>query len=120
MKNLLILLLILILSSNAAKTDKIVGIWLNEEKSRAIKIYKMKNEYVGIMHWIGKPDPELKEGKIILKELVETNGKYKNGRAFVQKYGWIKCEAEVKDNILYITGSKLGIKRVRKFTVWKE
>ncbi len=67
------------------------------------------------MHWIGAPEPKLKRGQLVLKNLVFEDGAFKNGLAYTPAYGWVACDAMLKQNKLHLTGFKWGISRTRIF-----
>jgi hypothetical protein len=110
-----ILLVTLLLHFYTPSAHDITGIWLNPEKTRSIRIFEQNGKFYGIMHWIGEPEPKLKKGQLVLKNLVFEGGYFKNGQAYTPAYGWVACEARITNRQLHLTGHKFGIARTRIF-----
>jgi uncharacterized protein (DUF2147 family) len=120
MRLALVFILCLGLLSNSraqAPSDKIVGIWINEEKTNKIEIYKVGNAYHGKIVWtsaingktnseakdINNPKPELRNRNIIGMEIITglkyANGKWNDGSIYSPKKGiYAHCYAELMNN----------------------
>ena len=105
----------LFLYFSAPSINDITGIWLNPEKTRSIRIFEQNGKCYGIMHRIGEPEPKLKKGQLVLKNLVFEGGYFKNGQAYTPAYGWVTCDAKLANRQLHLTGYKFGIARTRVF-----
>jgi len=139
MKHIVILFLTLcILNSIQAqqKFDKIVGNWLNEDKTSKIEIYKTDQTYSGKIVWLAEleknpelkpkdknnPNPELRNryifGMDIINGLQYTGGKWVNGTIYTPKRGiYADCEVELLSNErLKIIVSKSGFTRAQIWT----
>lgn len=110
-----ILLLSLLFHFSLFSGNDITGIWLNPEQTRSIWIFEQNGKYYGVMHWIGEPEPKLKKGQLVLKDLVYKDGCFKNGLAYTPAYGWVACDARLTNRQLHLTGHKFGIARTRVF-----
>jgi uncharacterized protein (DUF2147 family) len=107
-------------------SDKIVGIWLNEDKTNKIEIYKVDDTYSGKIIWIAQlennPDLNPKDknnpnrekrnqsilGMDIITGLSYSDGKWVNGTIYTPQKG-IYAECTVKllsDNKLSLVVSK--------------
>lgn len=100
-----ILLFTLLLYFSAPSGNDITGIWLNPEKTRSIRIFEQHGKHYGIMDWIGEPEPKLRKGQLVLKNLVYENGAFKNGLAFTPVYGWVACDARINNRQLHPYGA---------------
>jgi len=81
MKKIYLALVLLVLTiSNAvaqnAPSDKIIGIWLSEEKDVKIEVYKFENKYFGKLIW-GKTMYEA-DGKTSKKDVKNKNEKLRS------------------------------------------
>lgn len=112
---MMILLTSMLFHFAVLSANDITGVWLNPGKTRSIRIYEQNGKYYGIMHWIGEPDPKLKRGQLVLKDLTYKDGSFKNGMAYTPAYGWVACDAKLANRQLYLTGHKFGIARTRVF-----
>lgn len=100
-----------------AQCEKISGVWLNEQKTATFKIYKQNDCYIGIVSRTDDPDNKLVVNQLVIKNLSCNNGSYTGGSAYTARFGWVDCEAELKDaNTLLIKGSSMGFSRTRTFT----
>jgi uncharacterized protein (DUF2147 family) len=109
-------------------SDKIVGIWINEEKTNKIEIYNTNDSYAGKIVWIStmdnnpgakpkdknNPQPELRNrdllGIDIITGLKYASGKWINGTLYTPKKGmYADCKVELLTNgQLKVNGSKSG------------
>ncbi len=109
-------------------SDKIVGTWINEEKTNKIEIYKANDSYAGKIVWISamdnnpgsqpkdknNPKPELRNrdllGIDIITGLKYSSGKWINGTLYTPKRGmYADCKVELLTNgQLKVSGSKSG------------
>ncbi len=110
-----ILFFTLFLYFSTPAANYIIGIWLNPEKTRSIRIFEQNGKFYGIIHWIGEPEPKLRKGQLVLKNLVFEGGCFKNGQAYTPAYGWVACDAKLTNQQLHLTGHKFGIARTRIF-----
>ena len=110
-----ILFFTLLLYFSTPSANDITGIWLNPEKTRSIRIFENNGKFYGIMHWIGEPEPKLKKGQLVLKNLVFEEGYFRNGQAYTPAYGWVACDARLTNRQLHLTGHKFGIASTRIF-----
>lgn len=122
-------LMLVVLVSTAIKAqipaDKIVGVWLNEDKTTKIEIFKTGNTYSGKIVWLAQPDdangkprldknnpdPDKKNQKIlgltIISELKYSNNKWTGGTFYGPKRGqYANCSVKLKSGQLLITVSK--------------
>ena len=95
-------------------SDKIIGVWLNDEANSKIEIYKTGNTYSGKIIWIAQlennpelnpkdtknPDPGKRNqpilGMDIITGLKYLNGKWVNGEIYTPKRGvYADCEVEL-------------------------
>lgn len=99
------------IAQNAA--DAIVGEWVDEDKTRTIKITKTGTVYEGIL--TAAPKAEL-IGKKILNSLVYADNKY-TGKVYAPKRdAFYDCVVKLKDNNTLLLGGSLGL--ISKETVW--
>ena len=139
MKHLVILLLTLgFLNKIQAQepSDKIIGIWLNEDKTNKIEIYKAGDTYSGKIAWLAKiesnpnlhpkdknnPNTELRDrdilGMNIITGLQYSTGKWANGTIYTPKRGmYADCKVELLSNgQLKIIVSKSGFTKTQIWT----
>lgn len=147
MRNILSTVIVLLLSVISAingsaqtyKTDDILGIWLNEEATGKIQVYKEGNKYFGKLVWLREPmdsitglaktdkenpDPKLKStpliGLVNLKNFT-FNGKdeWSGGTIYDPKNGkTYKCYIQfASSNKLKIRGY-IGISMLGRNTFW--
>lgn len=139
MKHLVLLLLTLGFLNNIQAqepSDKIVGIWLNEDKTNKIEIYKASDSYSGKIVWLAKmesnpnlhpkdknnPNPELRDrdilGMNIITGLQYSAGKWANGTIYTPKRGmYADCKVELLSNgQLKIIVSKSGFTKAQIWT----
>lgn len=102
----LLLLLVTVVMAQNLPADKIVGVWLTENKDLKIEIFKMGNTYSGKLLWAkdmfeadGKtpkkdtenPDKKLRsrsrQGLVNITGLVYIDGAYTNGESYNPKDG---------------------------------
>jgi uncharacterized protein (DUF2147 family) len=94
-------------------SDKIVGVWLNEDKTNKIEIYKVDDTYSAKIVWIeqlennpgldprdkNNPDPEKRHQSILGMEIITglkySNGKWIDGKIYTPEKG-IYADCEVK------------------------
>jgi uncharacterized protein (DUF2147 family) len=121
-----------------AQSEKIEGIWLNEEKDAKIQIYKAVNgKYYGKIVWLKVP---LKDGKpksdennpednlkaqplinlVILKGFEKDGDKYSEGTIYDPKNGkTYDCKMTFNGKTLAIRGY-IGISLFGRTTVWEK
>lgn len=138
MKNLVLLLLFSFLNNIQAheKFDEIIGIWLNEDKTNKIEIYKSGDTYFGKIVWIKKlesnpsqqlkdknnPNPELRNRNILGMDIISglkyKSGEWVNGTIYTPKKGiYADCNVKLLSNgQLKITVSKSGFTKSQKWT----
>jgi uncharacterized protein (DUF2147 family) len=142
MKKLSILLLLVVyaLAGFAQESDKITGIWWNEEKTSKIKVEKIDGKYVGTIVYMipekyvnGKPplddkNPDVKlqsrplVGLQILESFVFDTGakEWKNGKIYDPKSGkTYDCYAWFEgDELLKLKGFVMGMRWLGKSSEW--
>ena len=116
--------------------DKIVGIWLNEDKTNKIEIYKAGISYSGKIVWLStmesnpklqpkdknNPDTKLRNRNILGMEIITGiqyfNGKWVNGTIYSPKKGiYANCKLELlSDQQLKIIVSKSGFTKTQIWT----
>jgi len=117
-------------------SDKIIGIWLNEDKTNKIEIYKVGDTYSGKIVWLAKvesnpklhpkdknnPSSQLRNRDIlgidIITGLQYSGGKWINGTIYAPKRG-IYANSEVELSTkgkLKIIVSKSGFKKTQIWT----
>lgn len=139
MKRLILSLLILGFLNNIQAQQpsfKIIGIWLNEDKTNAIEIYNAGNTYSGKIVWIPKldsnpnmhikdknnPNPELRNrdilGMDVITGLQYSAGIWVNGTIYSPKKGmYLDCVVEISTNgQLKIVVSKSGFTKTQIWT----
>jgi len=117
-------------------SDKIVGIWLNEDKTNTIEICKSGNTYSGKIVWMSKmesnlnlkpkdknnPNPELRDRDILGLEIITglqySAGKWIDGTIYTPKRGiYADCKVELPTNEqLKIIVSKSGFTKTQIWT----
>lgn len=132
------LLMISFLFTHAQNNDKIIGVWINEEKDGQIEIYKLGNKYFGkivdgkdLYELDGKtlrkdtknPDPKLKTrallNAVILTDFVFTDGEWSDGKIYDPKSG------KTYSSTMKLKGAKLelrgyvGVSLFGRTTVWE-
>lgn len=139
MKRYLILLLV-VCASTATRAqnpaDKIIGFWLNEEKTTKIEILKTGNTYSGKIVWLAQPndpdgnpytdiknpDPKKRSQKIlgltIITGLRYSNNKWSGGSLYGPKRGqYANCSIVLKNSgQLQITVSKGVLSETKTWT----
>lgn len=139
MKNLALLLLTLGFLNNIQAqepSDKILGIWLNEDKTNKIEIYKAGDTYSGKIAWLAKvddnpnlhpkdknnPNPELRNRSILGIDIITgmqySGSKWDRGTIYAPKKGmYADCKAELLSNgQLKIIVSKSGFTKTQIWT----
>ena len=139
MKHIVIIFLTLSFLNNIQaqqKFDKIVGNWLNEDKTSKIEIYKVGDTYSGKIVWLAElgknperkpkdknnPKPELRNRNILGMDIITglqySAGKWVNGTIYTPKRGiYAECEVELLSNErLKIIVSKSGFTRAQILT----
>jgi uncharacterized protein (DUF2147 family) len=139
MKHLTLLLLTLCLLNTLqaqVTANKIVGTWLNEDKTNKIEIYKAGDTYSGKIVWFSNLDsnPQMQPkdknnpninlrgrnilGIDILTGLQYTDGKWINGTIYLPKKGmYANCKIElISNNQLKIIVTKSGFTKTQIWT----
>ncbi len=139
MKRIVLLLLTLGFLNNIQAqepSDKIIGIWLNEDNTNKIEIYNTGNSYSGKIVWlstsesnpklqpkdINNPDTKLRNRNILGMEIItglqHSNGKWVNGTIYSPKKGiYANCKVELLSNQqLKIIVSKSGFTKTQIWT----
>lgn len=138
---LIVLMFSLFYEFSFAQADKILGVWLSEEKDGKVEISKRNNKYYGKIIWIApknyvngepkkdinNPDPALRTrsnlGLEILKDFVYDSGdkEWTDGTIYDPKNGstyscymWFEDDAP---NILNIRGY-IGFSLLGRTTLW--
>lgn len=120
-----------------AQSDKIEGIWLNEEKDAKIQIYKAKDgKFYGKIVWLkeptknGKPKTDEKNPKstlrtqplvdlIILKGFQSEGNTYDDGTIYDPQNGkTYDCKMTYKGRTLAIRGY-IGLSMFGRTTIWE-
>lgn len=138
---LAVMLLVLTISNTVAQnapSDKIVGIWLSQEKDGKIEIYKSGNKYFGKLIW-GKTmyeadgvtskkddlnkDKHLRSRKlkdlVILTNFVYNDGSWDDGEIYDAYSGkTYKCTMKISEGKLNIRGY-IGISLLGRTAVWE-
>lgn len=120
-----------------AQADKVLGVWLTEEKGSQVRVFKATDgKLYGKVEWIDEdkdrldvnnPDPDLAKqkvwGSLILKGFQYNDDKEQwdggtiydpdNGKTYTA-YMWF----EEDPNILHIKGYVMGMKFVGRQTLW--
>ncbi len=125
MKRLFFLFFIIspLLSLSQTSADKILGVWLTQDKSGKIKIYKKGNQYYGKIIWMdepydsnGKPvtDKENPDAKLrsrpiagmdIITNLVYEDGEWTDGNIYDPNDGkTYTCTLWLEDGKLKVRG----------------
>jgi uncharacterized protein (DUF2147 family) len=138
-KRIVLLLLALTFFDNViaqAPSDNIVGIWLNEDKTHKIEIFKVGSTYTGKIVWLStlesnpklqpkdknNPDAKLRNRNILGMEIITglqfLNGKWVNGTIYAPKKGiYANCEVELLSNQkLKVIVSKSGFTKTQIWT----
>lgn len=139
MKRIVLLLLTLGFLNNIQAqepSDKIIGIWLNEDNTNKIEIYNAGNSYSGKIVWLStsesnpklqpkdknNPDTKLRNRNILGMEIItglqHSNGKWVNGTIYSPKKGiYANCKVELLSNQqLKIIVSKSGFTKTQIWT----
>jgi len=139
MKHLVLLLLTLGFLNNIQAqepSNKIIGIWLNEDKTNKIEIYKASDTYSGKIVWLAKmesnpnlhpkdknnPNPELRSRSILGMDIITglqySGGKWANGTIYAPKKGmYADCKVELlSTGQLKIIVSKSGFTKTQIWT----
>ena len=139
MKQIVYLLVFIFISTALAKpdSDKILGVWLVEDKDAKVEIYKKNNKFYGKIIWLKEPKengkPKLDKnnpneklqtrpliGLLILKDFVYTDDlEWEDGEIYDpgngKTYG---CNMELEDyNTLEVRGY-IGISLFGRTDVW--
>lgn len=133
-------LLLVVFSSTAIKAqnpaDKIIGVWLNEDKTTKIEIFKDGNTYSGKIIWLtqpndkngnprldkNNPDPDKRNQKIlgltIITSLKYSSNKWSGGTLYGPKRGqYASCSFFLKSSEqLQITVSKGILSETKTWT----
>jgi len=138
MKKIAFILIALLISTKMfAQADKVVGVWLNEEKDAKVEIYKTGDKYFGKIVWgkniyepdgktertdIKNPDPKLRSRSlvnlVILTNFKYDDGEWEGGKIYDPKSGkTYSCVMRFKGNTLEIKGY-IGITLLGRTTVW--
>jgi uncharacterized protein (DUF2147 family) len=116
--------------------DNIVGIWLNDDKTNKIEIYKVDDTYSGKIIWIAQlesnpglnpkdknnPNPEKRNHSILGMDIITglsySDGKWVNGKIYTPEKGmYLDCEIELlSDKKLKLTVSKGMFSRTKTWT----
>lgn len=117
-------------------SDKIVGVWLNEDKTNKIEIYKVGNAYSGKVVWIAEmeknpnlqpkdknnPDSKLRSRNILGMDIITglqySGGKWIDGTIYTPKRGaYANCKVELLSNgRLKMIASKSGFTKTQIWT----
>jgi uncharacterized protein (DUF2147 family) len=124
------------LGQSQADPDKIIGVWLNEEGTNKIEIYKVDDTYSGKIIWIAQlekhpgvnpkdknnPDPQKRNrailGMDIITGLKYSNGKWINGTIYNPEKGvHVNCKVELSsDTELSLVASKGPFSQTKVWT----
>ena len=122
------------------KTDSIVGLWSNEERSALIEIFKSENKFYGKIVWLKEPldqktlkpktdqrNPQQKKrnrkiiGIVILKDLVRQNDNtWGNGTVYDPNTGKVyRSKVSISSDGLRLTiRGYLGISIFGRTAIW--
>lgn len=141
-KKLSILFFFLVTVTNAlsqsVQGDRILGVWLNEDKDAQVKVYKSDSKYFGTLIWgkemyetdgkTSRKDAENKDEKlrsrnlkdlIMLSDFVFNDGVWEEGKIYDPVSGnTYSCTIKLKENKLDIRGY-IGISLFGRTTVWE-
>jgi uncharacterized protein (DUF2147 family) len=138
MKKIAFILIALLMTTKMfAQADKVVGVWLNEEKDAKVEIYKTGEKYFGKIVWgkniyepdgktartdIKNPDAKLRSRSlvnlVILTNFKYDDGEWNGGKIYDPKSGkTYSCIMRFKGNTLEIKGY-VGITLLGRTTVW--
>jgi uncharacterized protein (DUF2147 family) len=122
---------------SSGNADKILGIWLNEEKDGKIEIYKSGNKYLGKLIWgktifesdgvTSKKDVKNTNEKlrsrnlkdlVLLTDFIFEDGAWTDGKTYDPKSGkTYSSTMKLVENTLNIRGY-VGISLLGRTTVW--
>jgi uncharacterized protein (DUF2147 family) len=142
MKKLIILIFlgIYVLTGVSQESDKILGIWWNEEKTSKIEVKKVDGKYIGtIVYMIPEkyengqppkddenPDPKLRERSVVGLQILNgfvydaKKKEWKDGTIYDPKSGkTYDCYAWLESNdLLKLKGFVMGMRFVGKSSEW--
>lgn len=142
MKNLKITLVILCLTLFAqAQNKKIIGVWLNQEKTSRVEVFEENGKIFGKVVWLennknkdgssprtdyNNPKTELQKNKLIGTRILKNlqwdaaESEWSKGEIYDPKTGKkYSCFAVLqKDGKLFIKGFVLGMSFIGKSTLW--
>jgi len=142
MKRIGILLVLLIGAKIAtAQSEKIIGVWWNEEKTSRVEVFEKNGKYFGKVIFLknntnpdgstprldyNNPDKNLQKreliGTLILKNLIwdDDDNEWDDGEIYDPKSGnTYSCYAKLeKDGKLFIKGYVLGMPFLGRSTLW--
>lgn len=142
MKNLVVLVLLGLysLASVAQESDKIAGVWWNDEKTTKIEVEKKDGKYIGTIVFMKpenfengappkddeNPDKSLRNRSIVGLQILSgfeyivKDKEWKEGRIYDPKsgktydcYGWLE-----NDDLLKLKGFVAGIRWMGKSSEW--
>ncbi len=122
---------------NASSADKILGVWLSEEKDGKIEIYKSGNKYLGKLIWgktifeadgvTSKKDTKNSDEKlrtrnlkdlVMLTDFVYEDGEWTDGKIYDPKSGkTYSSTIKLQGNTLSLRGY-VGISLLGRTSVW--
>ncbi|MFW0717532.1 DUF2147 domain-containing protein [Pedobacter sp. N23S346] len=143
MKKIYLVLILSVLSifnamAQNASSDKILGIWMSQEKDGKIEIYKSDNKYFGKLIWgktmyeadgsTSKKDVKNKDEKLrsrnlkdllMLKNFKYNDGVWDNGEIYDPYSGkTYSCTMKISDGKLNIRGY-IGISLLGRTAIWE-
>jgi hypothetical protein len=115
MKKLTLILIMGLLGSTLFASTDLTGTWDTGMENTQVKIFEKEGVYVGEI--VSSDNPDAVIGKQLIKDLKETNGKWKGQLFAAKKQKWVNAVMELEDDILKIT-IKAGL--AKKIVEWKK
>ncbi|MFA8341948.1 MAG: DUF2147 domain-containing protein [Rhodothermaceae bacterium] len=131
-KNLIILIMLIILASHNpfaqenSDEKNILGEWVTNKKERVLEIYKENGKYYGriskILNQESNDNSKVKQGMIILRDLVYEDGVFTDGEIYAAKRdSYFSAEIKMLErDRLELTVSAFMISRSVEWTRYKE
>jgi uncharacterized protein (DUF2147 family) len=132
-----LILFALCVTAQVRPEDRILGLWLTEQKDGKVQIFRTGSTFSGKLVWgnsvldahgnpkhdIYNPDPQLRnrtlQGMVMLTGLAYADGKWQGGKIYNGLTGKsYSVEVTLKGNSLYLRGY-VGIPLLGKTTVWQ-
>lgn len=112
-RNFFTILMLSIMSKSVFAQSDFSGKWYVGEKNTVVKLEKTNSVYTGKI--IASDDPKAEIGKLIVKDLKETNGKWKGKLYAPKRKEWYDAEFKLKADKLII---KISVGHFSKTIEW--